>query len=426
VDELMAVLLVHTSLQNSVSVNLTMIGLDGRPQQKPLARILREWVSFRLSTVTRRCQHRLGQVKDRLHILAGRMVVYLNIDKVIALIRASDEPKSDLMVTFDLSERQAEDILEIRLRQLARLEGIKIEKEIKALEKEGKDLGRILASDDALRELVTSEIEADAKTYGDARRTLIEEAQISKVVLPVNDEPVTVFISQRFWVRTRQGHGIDRTGVAFKDGDSVAATYECRTTDPCIVIFNNGRVCSIPVSMLPSGRGDGAPLATFIELAPGARIAYALCGKAESAVLISTSAGYGFPCFIGDMVGRNKAGKQFISVNEESILPPAIMTPTESALVAVLSRNGRLLLFMLSELKLLQGGGKGMMLIDLKEGDELTCCRVVDQPTITLEGISGSRVRQLKLDGKELKTYFGQRARTGKVVESRLKALRFI
>ncbi len=424
-DEMMAVLLTHTSLQNSVSVNLTMIGLDGRPQQKALAQVLREWVEFRLRTVTRRCSFRLGQVNDRLHILAGRMIVYLNIDEVIALIRGSDNPKEDLMARFELSDRQAEDILEIRLRQLARLEGIRIEKEIKALEKEARDLKKILSSEDALRELVVSEIEADAKTFGDTRRTLIEEAQISKLAVPINDEPVTVFISQRFWVRTRQGHGIDATSIAFKDGDHVANTFECRTTDQCIVICNNGRVCSIPVSALPSGRGDGAPLATFIELAAGAKITHVISGKAETPVLISTSAGYGFPCYLGDMVGRNKAGKQFISVKEETILPPILLAPSKTSLVVVLSKHARLLTFMLSELKLLQGGGKGMMLIDLKEGDELTACTVVNSPSVNLSGTAGSKVQQLHIGGKELQTYFGARARAGKVVETKLKGLRF-
>jgi len=424
-DDMMAVLLTHTSLQNSVPVNLTMIGLDGRPQQKPLVQMLREWGEFRLRTVTRRCQYRLGQVNDRLHILAGRMIVYLNIDKVIAVIRNSDSPKEDLMAKFKLTERQAEDILEIRLRQLARLEGIRIEREIKELEKEGKELGRLLSSEEAMRELVTGEIEADAKTYGDERRTLIEEAQITKVAIPVSDEPVTVFISQRFWVRTRQGHGIDATSIAFKDGDSVAATYEVRTTDQCIVICSNGRVCSVPVSQLPSGRGDGAPLATFIDIAPGAKIAQALCGKTDTPVLLSTSAGYGFPCFVGDMVGRTKAGKQFVTVKEETILPPAIMAPAETSLVAVLSKHGRLLLFSLGELKLLQGGGKGMMLMDLKQGDEMTGCRVINEPALTLNGTSGSRVQQLKIERKELQDYFGPRARAGKVVETKLKALRF-
>ncbi len=424
-DEMMAVLLTHTSLQNSVSVNLTMIGLDGRPQQKSLAQVLREWVEFRLRTVARRCDYRLGQVNDRLHILAGRMIVYLNVDEVIKLIRGSDNPKEDLMKKFDLSERQAEDILEIRLRQLARLEGIKIEKEIKELKAEGKELKRLLGSEEALRELVVSEIEADAKTYGDERRTFIEEAQVTKLTAQVSDDPVTVFISQRFWVRTRPGHGLDASAIAFKDGDSIAATYEVRTTDQCIVICSNGRVCSVPVSALPAGRGDGAPLATFIEIAPGAKIVHALCGKAETPVLISTSGGYGFPCFIGDMVGRNKAGKQFISVKEESILPPVIVAPTQNSLVAVLTKQNRLLVFMLSELKLLQGGGKGMMLIDLKEGDELVGCQVVNEPKLALSGTSGTKTQQISIGGKELQGYFGARARTGKVVETKQKALRF-
>src|SRR5512142_970063 len=424
-DDMMAVLLTHTSLQSSVPVNLTMIGLDGRPQQKSLAQVLREWVEFRLRTVTRRCNHRLGQVNDRLHILDGRMIVYLNIDAVIKLIRNSDAPKEDLMKKFDLTERQAEDILEIRLRQLARLEGIKIEKEIKELKAEAKELKRVLGSEEALRELVVGEIEADAKQYGDERRTLIEEAQVTKVTAQVSDEPVTVFISQRFWVRTRLGHGIDATSIAFKDGDSIAATYEVRTTDNVIVICSNGRVCSIPVSALPSGRGDGAPLATFIELAPGAKIAHALCGRAETPVLISTSAGYGFPCFLGDMVGRTKAGKQFISVKEETILPPVIVSPTQHSLVAVLTKNARMLVFMLSELKLLQGGGKGMMLIDVKDGDELVGCTVVNQPEVTLSGTAHGKMQQMKIEGKELQTYFGARARAGKVVETKLKALRF-
>jgi len=423
-DDMMAVLLSHTSLQNSVPVNLTMIGLDGRPQQKSLVQVLHEWVNFRLHTVTRRSQHRLEQVNDRLHILDGRMIAYLSIDKVIAVIRNSDSPKEDLMAKFKLSERQAEDILEIRLRQLARLEGIRIEREIKELKEEAKELKRVLGSEEAMRELVTSEIEADAKIYGDERRTLIEEAQISKVVLPVSDEPVTVFVSQRFWVRTRQGHGIDASSIAFKDGDSAAATYECRTTDQCIVICSNGRVCSIPVSQLPSGRGDGAPLATFIELAPGARIIQALCGKADTPVLLSTSAGYGFPCAIGDMVGRTRAGKQFITVKDEAILPPAIIPSPENALVAVLASNGKLLLFALSELKPLPGGGKGMMLMDLKAGDELVGCRVINQPSVILNGTSGSRVQQLVVENEDLQSYFGQRARAGRAVETKLKALR--
>jgi topoisomerase-4 subunit A len=423
-DEMMAVLLSHTSLQSSVAVNLTMIGLDGRPQQKSLVQVLHEWVNFRLHTVTRRSQHRLEQVNDRLHILDGRMIVFLNIDKVIAVIRNSDAPKEDLMKQFKLSERQAEDILEIRLRQLARLEGIRIEREIKELKAEAKELQRVLGSEEAMRELVTGEIEADAKTYGDERRTLIEEAEITKVVAPVSDEPVTVFISERFWVRTRQGHGVDATTIAFKDGDSVAAVYEVRTTDQCIVLCSNGRACSIPVSSLPSGRGDGAPLATFIELAPGARISQAICGKVDTPLLLSTAAGYGFTCTLGDMVGRTKAGKQFISVKEEAILPPAVISAPDTALVAALAKSGKLLLFMLADLKALSGGGKGMMLMDLKADDALVGCRVITEPRLTLIGMAGAKPRELVLEGKDLEFYFAGRARGGKVVDTKLKSLK--
>jgi topoisomerase-4 subunit A len=420
-DELMNVLLAHTSLESSTSLNLTMIGLDGRPQQKSLTQIIREWVEFRLATVRRRSQHRLGQVDDRLHILAGRMIVFLNIDEVIKLIRESDEPKAALIARFELSDRQAEDILEIRLRQLARLEGIRIEKEIKQLDKERKDLTRLLSKDSALREQVASEIDADVLTFGDDRRTLIQEAQRAAPVNTVVDEPVTVLITKKHWGRTRQGHGLDLSAVAFKDGDGLLAKYECRTTDHCIVICDNGRVCSIPVSQLPSGRGDGVPLATLIELASGAKISHVLCGKAEQHILIATAAGYGFTAIIGDMVGRNKAGKQFITVEKEAILPPAPFTPSEQSLVAAASSGGRLLLFLLAEMKHLQGGGKGVIIMGLAEGEELVAANVINQARIEVSGTSGAREQSIKLSGEGLQSYFGKRARGGKSLPAKFK-----
>jgi len=423
-DELMNVLLAHTSLESSVPVNLTMIGLDGRPQQKTLSKIIREWVEFRLHTVRRRCEFRLGQVNDRLHILEGRMVVFLNIDKVIALIRESDDPKAALIARFKLSERQAEDILEIRLRQLAKMEGIRIEKEIKALEKERKELKRLLADESALRELVEVEIEADAETYGDARRTLIKEEEKSTLAVPVLDEPVTVIISAKHWVRTRQGHGLDLSNLTFKEGDSLLGRYECRTTDHCIVICDNGRVCSIPVAQLPSGRGDGTPLATFIELAPGAKIAHALCGKSDQQLLIATSAGYGFTCTLGDMVGRTKAGKQFITVYKEAILNPVPYTQTEHSLVAAVSREGKLLLFHFSEMKHLPGGGKGVILMGLGEKDELAAASVINQPELNIYGKIGVKDQVVKLSGDVLHDYFGKRARGGQRLQSKIKPSR--
>ena len=420
-DELMNVLLAHTSLESAVPLNMTMIGIDGRPQQKPLTRIIREWVDFRLITVRRRTQHRLAQVDDRLHILQGRMVVFLNLDEVIALIRESDDPKAALIARFELSDRQAEDILEIRLRQLARMEGIRIEKEIKGLEKERKELARLLAKESALRELVASEIEADANTYGDARRSLILEAEKSALVTAVVDEAVTVIISKKHWVRSRLGHNLDLSALSFKDGDGLLAKFECRTTDHCIVLCDNGRACSISVAQLPSGRGDGVPLATLIDLASGAKIAHVLCGKADQNVLISTSAGYGFSCTLGDMVGRNKAGKQFITVDKESILPPAPFTPTEQSLVAAVSSGGRLLLFLLAELKRLPGGGKGVILMGLAEGETLAAAAVINQPEMKISGMTGTREQQIKLSGATLHGYFGKRARGGKIVLAKLK-----
>jgi topoisomerase-4 subunit A len=416
-DELMNVLLAHTSLESSAPINMTMIGLDGRPQQKSLSKIIREWVEFRIGTVRRRSEYRLAQVNDRLHILAGRMIVFLNLDEVIALIRESDDPKAALIARFELSERQAEDILEIRLRQLARMEGIRIEKEIKALEKERRELTRLLDKESALRDQVAGEIEADATTYGDARRTLIKEAERSSIVAPLLDEPVTIIISNKHWVRSRQGHGLDLSTLAFKDGDGMLAKYECRTTDHCIVICDNGRVCSIPVAQLPTGRGDGAPLATFIELAPGAKIAHALCGKSDQPLLIATAAGYGFTCALGDMVGRNKAGKQFITVDKEIILSPAPFTPTEHSLVAAVSNSGRLLVFLLGEMKHLPGGGKGVILMGLGEKDELAAATIINRPELNVIGKSGVKEQVVKLAGETLHGYFGKRARGGQPLQ---------
>jgi topoisomerase-4 subunit A len=239
--------------------------------------------------------------------------------------------------------------------------------------------------------------------------------------VPLLDEPVTVIISSKHWVRTRQGHGLDLSALAFKDGDSLLEKYECRTTDHCIVICDNGRVCSIPVAQLPSGRGDGAPLATFIDLAPGAKIAHALCGKSDQQLLIATSAGYGFTCAIGDMVGRNKAGKQFITVDQESILTPAPFTATEHSLVAAVSSGGKLLVFLLAEMKHLPGGGKGVILMGLGDKDELAAATVINQPEVKIIGKTKTKEQVVKLSGEALQNCFGKRARGGQRLQSRIK-----
>jgi len=420
-NELMNVLLVHTSLESSASINMTMIGLDGRPQQKSLCKIIREWVEFRLSTVRRRSEYRLRQVNDRLHILEGRMVVFLNLDEVIALIRESDDPKAALIARFDLSERQAEDILEIRLRQLARMEGIRIEKEVKALEKEHRVLSQLLSKESALRERVAKEIEADTASYGDERRTLIKQEKKSSLVVPLLDEPVTVIISNKHWVRSRQGHGLDLSTLAFKEGDGMLKKYECRTTDHCVVICDNGRVCSIPVAQLPPGRGDGAPLSTFIDLAPGAKIAHALCGTSEQQLLMTTSASYGFYCSLGDMLSRKKAGKQFVTVDKESILAPVLFTSGEQSMIAAVSVSGRLLVYLFAEMKYLPGGGKGVILMGLGEKDELVAATVINRNEVRISGKNGVKDQVLKLSGETLRNYFGKRARGGQHLVSKIK-----
>ena len=318
-------LLACTSLETSVSINLVMLGQDKRPRQKTLTEILQEWVDFRLHTVRRRSAHRLGKVEDRIHILEGRQLVLLNIDEVIRIIRESDEPKPALMQAFGLTERQAEDILEIRLRQLARLEAIRIEQELKELFDERKKLQGLLGSEATLKKAVIKEIEADIKTYGDDRRTLIEAAEKAAVEARQVEEPVTVIISAKGWVRSRQGHGHDARQFNFKTGDELAGAYEVKTTDQLYALASNGRVYSIPVAGLPSARGDGVPVTSFVELEAGSQILHAFAAPADAGVLLATEKGFGLTCVAGDWQSRMKAGKHFLTLEEGDVpLPPVL------------------------------------------------------------------------------------------------------
>jgi topoisomerase-4 subunit A len=416
VDELMTILLAHTSLEASLSINMVMIGIDGRPKQKAITEIIREWGQFRLATVRRRSTYRLDQINDRIHVLQGRMIVFLNLDEVIALIRQSDDPKAALITRFTLSDRQAEDILEIRLRQLAKMEGIKIERELSALQGEAADLSKLLGSDSLMRRRVAREIDDDIKAYGDDRRTLIEQSERAALTTQVVDEPITVMISNKYWVRTRLGHDLDLSGISFKEGDGLRATFECRSIDHCIVICSDGRVCSIPVSGLPGGRGDGVPLTTLIELTAGAKIVQVLCGAIEQNVLLATSASYGFICRIADMIVRNKAGKQFITIeNNAQMLAPVLFTPTEQSWVIAASRSGWLLAFPLTELKRLVGGGKGLIVMGLEENDALASVMVTTKSKITVMTQSATGHEQaIRLSEADLQVHFGKRARMGK------------
>jgi topoisomerase-4 subunit A len=420
--EFMLMLLAHTSLESSSSINLVMIGGDGRPRQKGLGEILGEWVTFRFATFTRRTQFRLGKVDERIHILEGREIVLLNIDEVISIIRNSDEPKQALIARFQLSERQAEDILEIRLRQLARLEAIKIEQELATLRKERGSLQDLLDNPSSMKRAIIREIEADAKQFGDARRTLIEEAQRAVVEQKVVDEPVTVIISEKGWVRARGGVGHDATQFTFKAGDTLYGAFECRTVDNLLAFGSNGKVYSVPVAALPNARGDGVPITTLVDLSGGVRLLHYYAGPAATQLLLATSAGFGFVAKAGDMVSRIKGGKSFITLDEGDVpLPPAVIPDTASA-VAVLSEQARVLVFGLDEMKVLTNGGRGVILIELEEKEKLVSAKPISQKGVIVYGTGrGGKPQEEKLSATALGAHIGKRARKGKALASKIK-----
>ena len=408
-----------------------MVGLDGRPTQKSLRQMLQEWIEFRQSTIERRSRHRLDKVLDRIHILEGRQLVLLNIDEVIAIIRQSDEPKAALMARFGLSERQAEDILDIRLRQLARLEAIKIEQELAGLREERQRLEDILASPVALRRLMVKEIEADAKTFADPRRTLIQAEKKAVLEVKVPDEPVTVVVSQMGWVRARTGHGHEAGSFAFKAGDGLYGTFECRTVDTLLGFGSNGRVYSVPVSVLPGARGDGQPITSLIELEAGTELLYYYAGPAAASLLLSSSGGYGFIATVEHMVARLKAGKAFVSCNPgETLCRPSLVAcdggtlPTPAAShVACASAGGRVLTFEIAELKQMPNGGRGLMLIDLEDKDSLAGAAAYTR-SIRIEGIGrGGKLREETLEIRSLNNARAVRGRKGRAADFGFKPL---
>lgn len=431
-QELITALLAHTSLESSAPINLTMIGLDGRPTQKSLRQMLEEWVAFRQTTITRRSQHKLQKVLDRIHILEGRQLVLLNIDEVIHIIRHSDEPKAALIERFRLSERQAEDILEIRLRQLAKLEAIKIEQELKELRDEQGKLEDILANPASLKRLMVKEIEADAKTFADPRRTLIQAEKKAVAEIKVVDEPVTVVISSKGWVRARTGHGHEAASFAFKAGDGLYGTFECRTVDTLIVFGSNGRVYSVPVASLPGARGDGQPITTLIELESGTQPLHYFAGPANATLLLSGTGGYGFLATVENLVSRQKAGKAFISVGEgETICAPSHVANTSGGQplvpathVACASTGGRILTFEIGELKLMEKGGRGLMLIDLEDKDTLAGACAYTR-SVKIEGIGrGGKERDETLEIRSLNNARAARGRKGKAADLGFKPSR--
>ena len=418
-DNFINTLMAQTGLEGNVPANLVMIGLDNRPAQKNLKTILQEWLDFRVSTVTRRLQHRLEQVLKRIHILDGRMTAFLHIDEVIRVIREADEPKPELMAAFGLSEIQAEDILEIRLRQLARLEGFKLEQELADLREEEGYLKNLLADEGAKKKLVIKEMQADAKQFGDPRRTLVAEAERAALTHTTADEPVTLILSRQGWIRSRAGHGLDLSATAFKEGDELQQTLETRTVDPVVVLDTLGRSYTIDPAEIPGGRGDGVPLASLLELQPGASVLTMLAGQPQEHYLLAGSGGYGFIAKLGDLVGRVKAGKEVVKLEAgETLLMPqpvrqsALINPDCRLVLASVEKH--LLAFPIGELKVM-AKGRGLQLMSLRGGDTLQLTALVSTPDfwVCSRGKRGAAHRE-RLRVQDIE---GKRGRKGRVLD---------
>nr|MBL8410098.1 DNA topoisomerase IV subunit A [Dechloromonas sp.] len=408
-DDLVRLLLAHTSLETNAAINLTVLGVAGAPRQASLYSIIEEWCRFRLSTVERRTRHRLTAAEKRIHILEGRQAILLDIDRVIKVIRESDDPKADLMAHFKLSEIQAEDILEIRLRQLARLEGIKIGEELAKLREEAKGLNDLLDSEEALRACVAGEIEADAKKYGDDRRTLIEAdtkvtmSDAKSVSIP--DEPTTLIVSKHGWLRSRQGHNIDPTQLSFRSGDSLLACLPCRTVDHLILLDTKGRAYSIAAADIPGGKGDGVPATSLADFQDGGKPCLAMAVSNEKLYLVAADGGYGFRCKGEDFLSRGKAGKAFLTLGENEV-PAVFMAAPAAGEVACVTGDGRALVFDIEEIRLL-AKGRGLKLVDAAPGK-----MGLEEIIPVIDGVAG------KLKGDRLALCRGNRGSKGKPIRA--------
>ncbi|MEC8694812.1 MAG: DNA topoisomerase IV subunit A [Pseudomonadota bacterium] len=419
-EEVMTHLFATTDLEKTYRINLNVIGVDGRPQVKSLRSILSEWLDWRRQTVTRRLAHRLDQVMDRLHILEGYLVAYLNIDEVIRIIREEDEPKHEFMVRFKLSEIQANAILDLRLRHLAKLEEVKIQAEQKELEKERKYLEGVLGSRTKMTRLMRDELTQDAETYGDKRSSPIvvrQEARALREDQLVASEPVTVVLSDNGWIRSAKGHDIDPRALTFKSGDQYLTSAQGRSNQPLVAFDTTGRAYSVQTHTLPSARSQGEPLSGRIDLATNAKIAQLALADETTQWVLATDHGYGFICKHGDLLGRNKAGKSVVNLGEAKLLPPAVIGDVGVSRIAVAVSSGHLLVFEAHELpELAKGKGNKLVQIPpafLKEGHRLTAITVLP-PLRSLRVIAGKR--HVTLSPSDLENFLGERARRGKLL----------
>lgn len=412
-------LLSQTSLESNASVNLVVVGTDGHPGQKGLLAILSEWVQARLATVKRRSEVRLEKVNNRLHILSGRRIAVDNIDRVIEIVRFDPDPKKKLMEEFSLTEVQAEDILELRLRQLANLEFEKLLAEMEKLQDEARTLERTIKSEKLLRALVAREVREAVKTFGDPRRTLVLAAKRASVESEIADEPVTVILSKKGFIRSRSGHGHDATLMSYKIGDAFGVAFECRTEDTLVAFGDNGRVYSIPVSSLPPARGDGLPVSSFFDLESGTSVVGYLVAAKDSRVVLASDAGFGLICRMEDLFARVRAGKTFMRLDQGvKLLMPRLVT-AETDRLACLSSGGRLLVFELKDLRVLSDGGKGVTLMDLNPGEKLLDILPCTTKGCVVVGVGRTKTREKTLVRSDWEHHFGRRARKGKPIEIR-------
>ncbi|MFZ7316326.1 DNA topoisomerase IV subunit A [Avibacterium avium] len=417
-DALMAHLFATTDLEKSYRVNMNMIGLDNKPAVKNLLQILTEWLTFRRTTVTRRLQHRLDKVLNRLHILQGLMIAFLNIDEVIAIIRNEDKPKQELMARFNLSEEQAEAILNLRLRQLAKLEEHELQAEQDKLEQERLNLEQILGSERRLNTLIKKEIQQDAKTFASPRLSPIVERAEAKAMAEnemIPAEPVTVILSQMGWVRCAKGHDIDPQGLSYKAGDGYLAHACGKSNQPVVFLDSTGRSYAVEPLSLPSARSQGEPLTGKLSLPAGATVSQVLMENDEQKLLMASDAGYGFICQFSDLVARNKAGKALISLPENAqVLPPLSLQENKNLLVALTSA-GRMLIFPVQDLPELSKG-KGNKIISIpaanaKDRSELLVRLLLISEQANLVFHSGKR--KITLKAEDLQRFRAERGRKG-------------
>ena len=428
VAQAMQHLFATTDMERSFRVNLNLIGLDGRPQVKDLKRILTEWLSFRTTTVTRRLNHRLAKVERRLHLLEGLRIAYLNLDEVIHIVRTEDEPRNVLMARFKLSEEQTDYILETRLRQLARLEEMKILTERDQLEEERARINVLLKSPAKLKTLIKAELRADAEKYGDARRSPLVEGEAAQALdesALVVSEPLTVVLSQQGFARAAKGYDVDAAALSFREGDGVRAAVNARTTQQVAFIDSTGRSYSTPAHTLPSARGNGGPLTGRFTPAAGASFDAVIAADNDTRLILATDFGYGFVTRFEALLSRNKAGKQIISLTDGArILAPQTSADPARDRIVVVTTEGHLLMFSVAELPELDKG-KGNKLIEIPRAKRLSGEERVAGVAVVSEGQGEVTLyagqRKLTLRWADLVEYGGTRASRGGVLPRGLR-----